>query len=101
MLFHNTLQAVKSRKNKDLSPALAKRKRQAMARVTEAILFVLNAANTSAALLVPSVVIAKTPAEPLPAAALTIMVCAVAAAVVRCAVALPANERSMIRSWSL
>ncbi len=99
MLFHNTLQAVKSRKNKDLSPALAKRKRQAMARVTEAILFVLNAANTSAALLVPSVVIAKTPAEPLPAAALTIMVCA--AAVVRCAVALPANERSMIRSWSL
>lgn len=70
-----TLQAVKSRSNKDMSPAQAKRKRQAMARVTEAIMFFLNAANTSAALLVPCVVVAKTPtADPLPAAALTMMV---------------------------
>lgn len=68
------LQAVTSRRNKDMSPALAKRKRQAMARTTESLLFLLNAANTSAALLVPCVVITKTAAEPLPAASLTFLV---------------------------
>ena len=57
-----------------MSPALAKRKRQAMARLTEGFLFLLNFLNTSAALLVPCVVIARTAADPLPAAALTIMV---------------------------
>ncbi len=68
------LQAVTSRRNKDMSPALAKRKRQAMARTTESLLFLLNSANTSAALLVPCVVITKTAAEPLPAASLTFLV---------------------------
>lgn len=69
------MQAVKSRNNKDMSPAMAKRRRQAMARTTEGMVFLLNAANTSAALAVPCVVVAKTPtADPLPAAALTMTV---------------------------
>ena len=67
-------QAVTSRRNKDVSPALAKRKRQAMARTTESLLFFLSAANTSATLLVPCVVITKTVADPLPAASLTFLV---------------------------
>ena len=69
------MQAVKSRNNKDMSPATAKRRRQAMARTTEGMIFLLNAANTSAALAVPCIVVAKTPtADPLPAAALTMTV---------------------------
>lgn len=69
-----SFQAVTSRRNKDMSPAMAKRKRQTMARATESLLFLLNFANTSAALLVPCVIITKTAAEPLPAASLTFLV---------------------------
>ena len=61
------LQASYAKRKKDLSPPEARRMAARMAKRGEAVLWLLNALNTTAVMMVPSISVRMTRAEPIPA----------------------------------